>query len=76
MKSLKNLYTLVLGFCLCAALMATAAEPVSVTKDELAAQKELLQIQIDSKKELLQKDIESQNRRIDAVDKRIDDQLS
>lgn len=76
MKSLKNLYKLVLGFCLSAALMATAAEPASVTKDELAAQKELLQLQIDSKKELLQKDIESQSKRIDTVDKRIDDQMN
>ncbi len=46
------------------------------SKDELSAQKELFQVQLDAKKELLQKDIDAQAKRIDAFEKRIDDQNS
>jgi tetratricopeptide (TPR) repeat protein len=44
------------------------------SKDDLSAQKELFQVQLEAKKELLQKDIEAQAKRIDASEKRIDDQ--
>ena len=48
----------------------------SIGKDDLDAQKELLLLKIDGGKELLQKDIEAQGKRLDAIDKRIDDQVS
>ena len=76
MKYFNHLYKVVLGFYLYTALVATAATPALATKDELVTQKELLQIQIDSKNELLRKDIEFQNRGIEALNKRIDDQIS
>lgn len=47
-----------------------------IGKDELDAQKEWLLLKIDSGKELAQKDIEAQGKRLDALDKRIDDQVS
>lgn len=48
----------------------------NISKDDLDAQKELLQLKIDSTMEVAQKDIETLNKRFDAVDKRIDDQAS
>ncbi len=44
-----------------------------VSKDDLDAQKEQLQLKIDNNKELAQKDNDALGKRIDAVDKRVDD---
>lgn len=87
MKLRKRLGAILLTACLSQvlALSATATDTQSTTpnasnnmatKDDLSAQKELFQVQLDAKKELLQKDIEAQAKRIDAFEKRIDDQNS
>ncbi|WP_306603395.1 tetratricopeptide repeat protein [Azonexus sp.] len=64
---------MIISFSLTCALPSVAAE---INKDDLDAQKELLQLRIDSGRELLQKDIEAQWKRLDAIDKRIDDQVN
>jgi tetratricopeptide (TPR) repeat protein len=88
MKIRKPLRFILLGACLIQSLaMAADTQPTNadnrpnaeisvVSKDDLSAQKELFQLQLDAKKELLQKDIEGQSKRIDAFEKRIDDQTS
>lgn len=63
---------LVLSLLFGLALPAAASEKFG--KDELDAQKELLQLKIDSSRELTQKDVDSLKSRIDALDKRQDDQ--
>jgi len=63
---------LVLSLLLSLALPAAANEKFD--KDELDAQKELLQLKIDSSRELTQKDVDSLKSRIDSLDKRLDDQ--
>lgn len=63
---------LALSLLLSFALPSAANEKIG--KNDLDAQKELLQLKIDSGRELVQKDFESFKSRIDAVDKRIDDQ--
>ncbi|MGM8060827.1 tetratricopeptide repeat protein [Vogesella indigofera] len=63
---------LVLSLLFSLALPAAASEKFG--KDELDAQKELLQLKIDSSRELTQKDVDSLKSRIDALDKRLDDQ--
>ena len=70
---LKLLRLLVISLTLVSSLPAAAG---GISKDVLDAQKELLQLKIDSGKELLQKDIEAQGKRLDALDKRIDDQVN
>lgn len=65
-----------LAFCLLLNLSLTALASNGMSKDELDARKEFLQLKIESGKELLQKDIEAQGKRLDALDKRIDDQIS
>jgi tetratricopeptide (TPR) repeat protein len=90
MKIRKPLRFILLGACLIHSLaIATDTEPANTnadklpnteisvaSKDDLSAQKELFQLQLDAKKELLQKDIEAQSKRIDAFEKRIEDQTS
>jgi TolA-binding protein len=63
---------LALSLLLSVVLPAPANEKIG--KDDLDAQKELLQLKIDSGRELIQKDLETLKTRIDALDKRIDDQ--
>ena len=48
----------------------------TVSQEDLATQKELLQVKLDANKELQQKDLEAANKRIEALDKRLDDQVS
>ena len=48
----------------------------TLTQDDLAMHKELLQTKLDANKELLQKDLEARGHRIDALEKRLDDQVS
>ena len=75
MSTLRSLVsTLSIAICLAASWPCTAKE--SVSQDDLSAQKELLQAKLDANKELTQKDIEILYKRFDAVDKRIDDQVS
>jgi len=75
MTTLRSLVsTLSIAICLAASWPCSAKE--SVSQDNLSAQKELLQAKLDANKELAQKDIEILNKRFDAVDKRIDDQVS
>lgn len=62
-----------LTLCLLLNLSLPAAIAGQVSKDDLDAQKELLQLKIDSGKESAQKDIEALGKRIEAVDKRVDD---
>ena len=87
MKTRRHLCMILLSSCLSQFLMmdATAIDtkPTNnnistsmASKEELSAQKELFQLQLDAKKELLQKDIETQTKRIDAFEKRMDDQIS
>ena len=54
--------------------LSWGAQPL--TQDDLAAHKELLQTKLDANKELLQKDLETRGHRIDALEKRLDDQVS
>lgn len=63
---------LVLSLLFSLTLPAAANEKFG--KAELDAQKELLQLKIDSSRELTQKDVDSLKSRIDALDKRLDDQ--
>lgn len=63
---------LVLSLLFSLALPAAANEKFGQV--ELDAQKELLQLKIDSSRELTQKDVDSLKSRIDALDKRLDDQ--
>lgn len=65
-----------LALCLMFSLAFPVAADDKIGKNDLDAQKELLQLKIDSNRELVQKDIESLKTRIDALDKRIDDQSS
>lgn len=65
-----------LAFCLLLNLSLPAVAGTGIGKDELDAQKELLLLKIDGNKEVLQKDMEAQSKRIDAVDKRVDDQVN
>ena len=65
-----------LALCLLLNLSLPAIAGTGIGKDELDAQKELLLLKIDSGKELAQKDVEAQGKRLDALDKRIDDQVS
>jgi len=65
-----------LALCLLLHLSLPAISGNGIGKDELDAQKEWLLLKIDSGKELAQKDIEAQGKRLDALDKRIDDQVS
>lgn len=87
MRFRKHLVAILLTACLTQvlAISATAKDTQPTTpnasnsmasKDDLSAQKELFQVQLDAKKELLQKDIDAQAKRIDAFEKRIDDQTS
>lgn len=89
MKIRNPLRFILLGACLIHSLaMAIDAQPANnadklpnteislASKDDLNAQKELFQLQLDAKKELLLKDIEAQSKRIDAFEKRIDDQTN
>jgi tetratricopeptide (TPR) repeat protein len=90
MKIRKHLRIILLGACLIHSLaMAADTQPANTnavnlpnteisvaSKDDLSAQKELFQLQLDAKKELLQKDIEAQAKLIDAFEKRIDDQTN
>lgn len=55
-------------------LVLPAAANEKFGQVELDAQKELLQLKIDSSRELTQKDVDSLKSRIDALDKRLDDQ--
>lgn len=64
------------ALCLLLHLSLPAISGNGIGKDELDAQKEWLLLKIDSGKELAQKDIEAQGKRLDALDKRIDDQVS
>jgi len=61
-----------LSLLLCLILPATAGDKIS--KDDLDAQKEVLQQKIDNGRELVQKDFDAIKARVDALDKRIDDQ--
>lgn len=63
---------LALTLLLCHVLPATAGD--SVNQGALDAQKELLQLKIDSNRELLQKDIEKRNDRIDTIEKKVEAQ--
>ncbi|MXR35767.1 tetratricopeptide repeat protein [Craterilacuibacter sinensis] len=60
-----------LSLLLSIALPATAE---AVSRDDFAANKELLQLKLDSQRELAQKDAEAVKARIDALEKRIDEQ--
>jgi hypothetical protein len=48
----------------------------SVTRDDLEVQKELMQGKLDVTKELLVKDIDARNQRVEALGKRLDDQVT
>ena len=63
---------LALSLLLGLALPTVANEKIG--KDELDAQKEVLQLKIDNGRELVEKSLDGFKGRIDALDKRIDDQ--
>ncbi|MCE1181129.1 MAG: hypothetical protein LWW81_02315, partial [Rhodocyclales bacterium] len=65
-----------LTLCLMLNLALPAIAGNGVSKDDLDSQKELLLLKIDGNKEVLQKDLEAQGKRIDAIDKRVDDQVN
>jgi len=57
-------------------LLSTLALAAPATQEDLSAQKELVQVKIDALKDLQQKDIDAVKSRMDAIDKRLDDQIS
>jgi tetratricopeptide (TPR) repeat protein len=63
-----------LVLCLLFGLALPAAASNTLSKDDLATQKELLQLKIDSNREIVQKDLDNLKSRIDALDSRINDQ--
>ena len=65
-----------LALCLLLNLALPAIAANGVSKDDLDAQKELLILKIDGNKDLFQKDLEAQGKRMDAIDKRVDDQVN
>jgi tetratricopeptide (TPR) repeat protein len=56
--------------------LAPVSAAQALTQDDLAAHKELMQTKLDANKDLLQKDLEARGHRIDALEKRLDDQVS
>ena len=48
----------------------------TLTHDDLVSHKELLQTKLDANKELLQKDLETRGQQIDALEKRLNDQVN
>jgi tetratricopeptide (TPR) repeat protein len=75
MRLSKNIVS-ICALVLCVAGLGPALAASTLTQDDLLAHKELMQTKLDANKELLQKDLEARGHRIDALEKRMDDQVS
>lgn len=75
MPALTILFRLIVVSLLVSCSLSTVAADI-ISKNDLDAQKEFLQLKIDSSKESQQKDIDGLNKRVEGVDKRVDDQVS
>ena len=74
MRRMSNLVLVICAFCALLDASCPAFAEASATQDVLATHKELVQIKLDANRELLQKDLELKNQRIDALERRIEDQ--